>query len=104
MTTSRIRNRPEIFIDLKVMGNAILKSIALAIVVVDGDRVAAGMPFLEPCCNWIDELGELLAGRDEFNATKQLQVRDALLPAETLQRSVKRGADVVSAARSDVFH
>ena len=85
------------------MGNAFLKTIALAVVVADGDGVAAGMSSLEPCCNWIDEMGELFTGRNEFNATKQLQVRDALCAAETAERLVKDRSDVVSAARSDVL-
>lgn len=79
------------------------KTIAFAIVVVDGNGVAAGMPSLEPCRNWIDELGELFTGRNEFNATKQLQFGDALLAADTSQGLVKDGPDVISAARSDVL-
>ena len=79
------------------------KTVAFAIVVVDGNGVAAGMPSLEPCRNWIDELGELFTGRNEFNAAKQLQFGDALVAADTAQGLVKDGPDVVSATRSDVL-
>ena len=79
------------------------KTISFAIVVVDGDGVAAGIRMLEPCRNRVDELGELFTGRNEINPTKQLQFGDALLAAETAQRLVKDGPDVVSATRSDVL-
>ena len=84
------RDAAQISADLAIVSDAFSKMIAVAVVVVDGDRVLIPVLLSKPRCDRVDEVQEFLPGRNEFHTAVQLQIGNTFLASEADQRVVRR--------------